>query len=137
MSTDEFESMLRSATAHIEAMQGAAAKMAELRGLGEAADGKVRVEVQAGGVVQSLEIDPRAMRMASADLSAAVLEAIQLATEDAGAKLAEILETAMPGAGAGLAGLTDPSQAAEGADALQSNIDGIIESLQRSLREGL
>jgi DNA-binding protein YbaB len=137
VSTDEFENMLRSATAQIEAMQGAAAKMAELRGLGETADGKVRVQVQAGGVVQSLEIDPRAMRMPSEDLSAAVLEAIRLATEDAGKKLAEILEAALPGAGAGMAALTDPNQAAEGGDALQANIDGVLESLQRSIREGM
>lgn len=136
MSTDEYEKMLRSATAQIEAMQGAAAKMAELRGVGEAADGKVRVQVQAGGVVQSLEIDPRAMRMPSEDLSNAVLEAIQLATDDAAKKLAEILEAALPGAGAGMAALTDPSKAAGGGDALQANIDGILESLQRSIREG-
>jgi DNA-binding protein YbaB len=53
-----------------------------LRGEGVAADGRVRAVVVSGGTVESVEIDPRAMRMASVDLGAAVAAAVNAAMTD-------------------------------------------------------
>ncbi|WP_020576435.1 YbaB/EbfC family nucleoid-associated protein [Actinopolymorpha alba] len=136
MSTDEYEELLNAATRQMEAAQSAADQFASLRGVGEAADGRVRVEVMAGGSVQGLELDPRVMRMPSEDLAAAVLEAIHAATSDASEKLAEIFDTALPGAGSALAGLIDPAGMANGTEATQTSVDEIVESLRRTLQEG-
>ncbi|GAA4991402.1 YbaB/EbfC family nucleoid-associated protein [Actinopolymorpha pittospori] len=136
MSTDEYEKLLKAASSQLEAVQAATAKLGSIEGAGETADGRVRVRV-ISGAVRALEIDPRAMRMASEDLAAAVLEAIQLATDDANRKMAEIFEMVAPGAGASITGLGDPTKASESPDSIQASIDGIIESLQRGFREGL
>lgn len=58
-----------------------------MRGEGAAADGRVRAVVISGGKVESVEIDPRAMRLASADLGAAVAAAVNAAMADLTAKV--------------------------------------------------
>ena len=54
---------------------------AMLRGEGVAADGQVRVVAQAGGVVQQVEIDPRAMRAGPERLGEYLTEALDQALE--------------------------------------------------------
>jgi DNA-binding protein YbaB len=53
-----------------------------LTGKGEAADGMIRVIARPGGRLADLELDPRAMRMDSVTLAAAILTAANTALAD-------------------------------------------------------
>lgn len=78
----------------------------EVEGGGEAADGKVRVQVGPGGRVERIELDPRVMRMASHDLADALVHAVNSALDDLRAKaVAQGLET-----GVNTAALTEQVQ---------------------------
>jgi DNA-binding protein YbaB len=54
-------------------------RLAAVRGTGEAANGLVRVVVDGTGDIVELHIEPRAMRLASQDVSASVREAFRRA----------------------------------------------------------
>jgi DNA-binding protein YbaB len=58
-------------------------RLAEIRGVGEAADGLVRVEVSPGGRLTDLRLDPRAMRLGSQTLTEEILAATSQADADA------------------------------------------------------
>ncbi len=62
-------------------------RAAAARGSAEAADGLVRVEVDGSGAVTDLVLEPKAMRLPSADLAAAVRQAIGDAQSAARAEL--------------------------------------------------
>ncbi|WP_238161999.1 YbaB/EbfC family nucleoid-associated protein [Micromonospora endolithica] len=64
----------------------------DVRGVGEAADGKIRVVAVPGGEVESVWIDPRLMRTPSETLA----EEIRLATNAALADLRAALAGALP-----------------------------------------
>jgi DNA-binding protein YbaB len=130
-STEEYDSIMREAADRLERVREMGAQMAELRGEGEAADGKVRVLVQQGGRLETLELDPRAMRMASEDLAAAIVEAVAAATEDATAKASELMESVLPGAGASIVGMTDPDSLADAKATSEEAVNSIIDSLRR------
>ncbi|MFB9251069.1 YbaB/EbfC family nucleoid-associated protein [Sphaerisporangium melleum] len=68
--------------------------LAAVRGEGEAAGGLVSAAVDGGGMIEEVAIDPRAMRMDSAAIAAAVTEAVRAAQQDAQAKSAELLREA-------------------------------------------
>ncbi|MEU5876590.1 YbaB/EbfC family nucleoid-associated protein [Spirillospora sp. NPDC047279] len=57
-------------------------------GVGEAADGRVLATVEAGGRLKSVEMDPRAMRLASAELGEQIVVAVNAALDDLRAKAA-------------------------------------------------
>lgn len=76
-------------------IQEARQRMAEVRGHGEAANGLIRLEVLPGGALSGLTIDPRAMKLGSAELAEAVLEAAGAAVNDASAKMAETVSETM------------------------------------------
>lgn len=75
----------------------------EVRGEGEAADGLVRVVVGPSGTLEDLELDPRAMRLASEELRDAIVEAAQAATADAQAKVTELMSDFAGASGESLA----------------------------------
>jgi DNA-binding protein YbaB len=58
-------------------------RLAQIRGVGEAADGLVRVEVSSGGRLTDLRLEPRAMRLDSQSLTEAILAAASQASADA------------------------------------------------------
>ncbi|MFC4116375.1 YbaB/EbfC family nucleoid-associated protein [Nonomuraea zeae] len=58
-------------------------QIAAVRGRGEAAEGRVVVEVTQSGGLAGLTIDPRAMRLGSTELAAAILDAAAKAARDA------------------------------------------------------
>jgi DNA-binding protein YbaB len=128
---EEHESLLREAADRLERLQEMGAQLSEVRGEAESADGKVRVVVRQGGMLESLVLDPRVMRMASEDLAAAIVEAVAAATEDAVAKAAELMESVLPGVGASIAGLTDPAALGEARSRTEQQISSIVESLRR------
>lgn len=83
-----------------------ATTLAAVRAEGSAADGLVRVTVQGSGEIADLVITPRAMRMPSVDLAAAVRAAHQDAWSAARAEVQEHVKGATPDIG-GLSDLLD------------------------------
>jgi len=65
------------------------ARLSAARGRADAADGLVRVEVDGTGEVLDLSIEPKAMRLPSVDLAAAVRQALSEARAEARAQLAK------------------------------------------------
>jgi DNA-binding protein YbaB len=76
-----------------DGMRAARERLASLVGTGAAADGRVRVTWAAATGLDQLQLDPRAMRMASQDLSAAIKSAITDAMADLRRQTAEVLRT--------------------------------------------
>lgn len=130
----EYEALMREAANKIESVKQIGVKLAAVRGTGEAADGKVKVTVHQGGRLEAVDLDPRAMRMASEDLGAAIVEAVAAATEDVTAKAAELMESVLPGAGAGIVGLADPEALAQERENSEARVDAIIQSLRDGMR---
>lgn len=62
---------------------------AGFRGHGEAADGRVRVDVNGTGDIEDVQLDPKAMRLPSEDLAAAFKEAFTAARADVKEQLSE------------------------------------------------
>ncbi|MGH3486924.1 MAG: YbaB/EbfC family nucleoid-associated protein [Actinopolymorphaceae bacterium] len=130
--TDDVHDMMRSAAEKLDRLRGMRNEMADLRGEGEAADGKVRASVLPGGAPQTLELDPRAMKMASEDLAEAILEAIRVATDDAATKAAGLLDSVFPGAGRGLATMaTDQTAMEHEQEESEATVESVLESLRR------
>jgi DNA-binding protein YbaB len=76
----------------------------ELRGEAEAADGQVRAVAVAGGRLESLTVNPRAMRLGSEALCEQIVAAVNAALDDLRARTAER---------AAAAGGADPAALAE------------------------
>ncbi|MFI6297765.1 YbaB/EbfC family nucleoid-associated protein [Nonomuraea sp. NPDC050790] len=74
--------------------------LGEVSGTGEAAQGLVRATADSSGSLTGVDINPRALRLSSADLGDEVTEAIRLAQQDAARRTGEILEGAAAVAGA-------------------------------------
>lgn len=74
-------------------------EITQLTGHGEAGDERIRVEADNTGRLTKIDIDPRAMRMASEDLAEAILQAARQAADDVMAKSQELLNSTMPGLG--------------------------------------
>jgi DNA-binding protein YbaB len=73
---------------------GVLARLAAARGSGSAADGLVTVEVDGTSNITDLVIEPRAMRLPSVDLAAAVKQAFATARGAVQEQLAEMSEQA-------------------------------------------
>ena len=73
---------------HDVVLPEALGRLAEARGTGQAANGLVRLVVDGTGDLVELVIEPRAMRLASVDLAAAVREAFHAARDAAREALA-------------------------------------------------
>lgn len=91
-SGDALEDRLREMRRASDGMQAAKERIANLKGVGTAADDKVRVTWTAGGGLDELHLDPRAMRLASEELSAAVKRAISDAMNDLRRQTAQAME---------------------------------------------
>jgi DNA-binding protein YbaB len=59
-----------------------AADAPEIRGAGVAADGQVRVTARTGGRLESVQLDPRALRLGSQALGEQILLAVNAALDD-------------------------------------------------------
>jgi DNA-binding protein YbaB len=75
------------------AMREFTQRLDEVRGHGEGADGRVRIEVTAAGRVTDLRLDPHAMRLGSELLTEQIMAAIEAAITDAGRQVQEALDT--------------------------------------------
>jgi len=77
MNPDSYDArrLLDQLETQISRAQENATAVAAVAGWGEAANGQVKVCVGPSGVLKKVELDPRAMRMASEDLAASIVEA--------------------------------------------------------------
>lgn len=85
------DQQLRDMRRAADGMRIARERIAGLAGTGSAADGRVRVTWAAGTGLEQLRIDPRAMRLSSDDLAAAVKSALVAAMADLRRQTAEVL----------------------------------------------
>src|SRR4051812_15084207 len=81
-SSADMEATLKRARIQAEQIRDLQDELMALIGRGEAADGKVSVEYATGIGMQNLQLDPRAMRMASQDLAEAITSAVREAMDD-------------------------------------------------------
>lgn len=73
-------------------------ELSSLSAEGQAADGRVRVRVNAAGRPIALTLTPGATSMPAADLATAILGAVDAAAEQAGARLAAVVGSLVPSA---------------------------------------
>lgn len=83
-----------------------ASALAEIVGQGAAADGFVTARVGPTGALIGVELDPKAMRLPSVDLAAAVVEAARAAQADATAQVAALYRDQQTAYGVDFAALT-------------------------------
>ncbi|MFC5184020.1 YbaB/EbfC family nucleoid-associated protein [Actinomadura harenae] len=85
-------------------LQGLQEKLADIEATAEAADGMVQVTVDRQGRLTALELDPRVYRkLASAELSEAVLEASRDASAQVADKISQAMQDVTPAGPAGSA----------------------------------
>ena len=89
---DEAEARARAGRDRMAQVRRFRERAADLVGRGEAADGRVVVEASARSPLRHLHIDPRAMRLGSEELAAAITAAFTAAGEDLRARTREILD---------------------------------------------
>ena len=91
MEPDEFERTLAQAREKLESMRRGTspAENEQVAGVGEAAEGRVRVTAATGGRLTKVEIDPRAMRLSPQELGAHLTAAGNGALKDLRGRLAE------------------------------------------------
>jgi DNA-binding protein YbaB len=101
--------------------------VAALEGTGEAADGVVRVTVGATGALKDVVLDPKAMRLPSMDLAAAILEAARAAQASIGEQVREIYRDRAESGG------FDPAAVVQG----QVDVAAMVEERMARVREAL
>ncbi|MEV4565440.1 YbaB/EbfC family nucleoid-associated protein [Nonomuraea sp. NPDC049419] len=72
---EELGRLLRGYQQDLAELESLRDRIAAVKGRGEAADGRVVVEVTQAGTLAGITIDPRAMRLGSQQLAAAIMEA--------------------------------------------------------------
>ncbi|MEW9550690.1 YbaB/EbfC family nucleoid-associated protein [Nonomuraea sp. NPDC050783] len=103
----------------VAAIERLSEQMTAVKGRGEAAQGRVTVEVTSAGALSGLVIDPRAMRLGSAELAAAILEASARAARDAARAADDLVAPFIAGTvleDAGPRGRDAPQEGAAGRD---------------------
>lgn len=90
-SGDNLESRLREVRRASDGMRAAKERIARLKGTGTAADNKVRATWTAGEGLDELHLDPKAMRLPSGELSAAIKRAITAAMSDLSRQTAQAM----------------------------------------------
>jgi DNA-binding protein YbaB len=112
--------------AGLQAMQDLVTRLSELVGRGTAADGLVEVSVDNAGALSQVAIDPQAMRLGSAELSAHVLAAARAASLDLQTRTQALLKETYGEQAVNL-------DAASASDQLVNELNGMRTSLSRSM----
>jgi DNA-binding protein YbaB len=103
------------------------ATLGTLEGVGQAADGRIRATVGGGAALSGLTLDPRVMRMDSASLSEAIVEAVRAASQDL-EQQTERLMTEVLG-GSPLEFLRDPGRTQEIFDGIQADLRRSVDDI--------
>ncbi|MEQ4718183.1 YbaB/EbfC family nucleoid-associated protein [Nonomuraea sp. B19D2] len=76
-------------------LQSAQREIQTISGVGEGADGKVRVRADADGRIAQISLDPRVMKLSSQDLAEAVVLAVRRAQEDSAMQCERVVRDAV------------------------------------------
>ncbi|MGH3392836.1 MAG: YbaB/EbfC family nucleoid-associated protein [Actinomadura sp.] len=68
-------------------------RIAEVKGVGEAADGKIRAEFNSSDGLARLDLDPRALRLPSEELSEEIRSAVNAASKDFQFQLSQVTKS--------------------------------------------
>jgi DNA-binding protein YbaB len=104
-----------------------AAVVAALEGIGEAADGVVKVTVGPTGALKDVVLEPKAMRLPSMDLAAAIVTAARAGQESIANQVREIYRDREQ------AGAIDPAAAVQG----QVDVAALVAERMQQAREAL
>jgi DNA-binding protein YbaB len=129
MHGQDLDGKLREIRKASDGMRAVRERLAGLAGTGIAADGHVRVTWAAATGLDQLHLDPRAMRMPSQDLAAAIKGAISDAMSDLRRQTAEVLR-AETGASAG----SSVAKIEEMREAFDSQMDEITTRIEDARR---
>jgi DNA-binding protein YbaB len=135
MHGQDLDGKLREIRKVSDGMRAVRERLADLVGTGIAADGHVRVTWAAATGLDQLHLDPRAMRMPSQDLAAAIKRAVSDAMADLRRQTAEVLR-AETGASAG----SSVAKIEEMREAFDSQMDDItmrIEDARRRMERAM
>lgn len=126
----ELEDLMKRSGAQLREMQANQSKMADVVGTAEGAEGRIKVTVRPGGRIESLELDPRALRLPSEDLAETIVATVHEASNNATEKIADLMESFIPGMGARMRESLDPEKATKAAAASRSNIERMTAALE-------
>lgn len=131
----DLDGKLRDMRQAADGLRAARERLASLVGTGTAADGRVRVTWAAATGLDQLHLDPRAMRMPSQDLSAAIKSAITDAMADLRRQTAEVLRAETgTSAGGSVAKIQEMREAFETQmDEITTRIDEARRRMERAL----
>jgi DNA-binding protein YbaB len=87
---DGLERILRDAESGMPKVGQLRERIGELVGKGEAADGRITAEFTSTGGLSALELDPRVLRLPTAELSQAIQTAVNAASKDFHEKLTRV-----------------------------------------------
>ncbi|TNY36681.1 YbaB/EbfC family nucleoid-associated protein [Thermomonospora catenispora] len=83
--SSEFDRMLSEARAALDAMRSrgsAPPDEEEVKGVGEAADGRVTATVNGSGLLESVELNPRVLRLPAEEIGEHIVTAVNAALQD-------------------------------------------------------
>ncbi|WP_165964402.1 YbaB/EbfC family nucleoid-associated protein [Actinomadura sp. KC216] len=86
----DLEALMRQSQERMAKLAAVREQMADLKGRAETPDGRVSVVSTAQDPLSEIKIDPRAMRMGSEELAAAIQETARLARQDLDAQVQEL-----------------------------------------------
>jgi len=119
--------LLADLEAKMRRAQENAAVVAALEGVGEAADGVVKVTVGPTGALKDVVLEPKAMRLPSMDLAAAIVTAARAGQESIANQVREIYRDREQ------AGAIDPAAAVQG----QVDVAALVAERMQQAREAL
>jgi DNA-binding protein YbaB len=90
LSGDEFERVLREAENSLPKVGEMRERIREIVGKGEAAGGRITAEYSSEGGLSALQIDPRALRLPSDELSQEIRAAVNAAAKDFQGQLSQV-----------------------------------------------
>ncbi|WP_433215378.1 YbaB/EbfC family nucleoid-associated protein [Dactylosporangium sp. CS-047395] len=137
---DDLERLSSLNEERIRQLSGLEARMRELAGTGEAANGLIRARVDSEAGLSGLVIDPRALRQGSETLAEQVIAAVGAANADLRAQIDEVMREAlgdaMPSTDVGDLRRSAKEQIAQIEAGFRQSMEGImadVEKLKRSV----
>ena len=128
-----FERFIRDAESQMSKAEELKARMAEVVGRGESADGRVIAEFQSDGGLTALDLDPRTLRLSSGELSLEIRAAVNAAASDFQQKLSQVGGELFGGTDDDARKLADPKKALAEAEKLGNDFAVQMKDVLREL----
>ncbi|TDD48227.1 YbaB/EbfC family DNA-binding protein [Nonomuraea terrae] len=122
---DDLERVGREAEQTLARLADVQERLAAIRGSGTAADGHVVVSADSSGRIDKIQLNPRAMRLASQDLADELLRAVNAAQDDCARQARELL------AGAGVGEVVDEAAFAAMERRLEEAHTSFVKEMER------